>query len=87
MNKLNVSVACSRGLAKLLTWLTHPVDGGTITSIAGGFSGVQAGISATPEDRETTVMRSEHSRVGKSRFGEQQRLEGKRTIRKLKRNK
>lgn len=44
------------------------VNGGTITSIAGGFSGVRAGITITPDDRARSVMRSEHSRVGKSRF-------------------
>lgn len=44
------------------------VKGGTITSIAGGRSGVRAGLSVTRADRAKSVLRSESSRVGKSRF-------------------
>lgn len=46
------------------------VQGGTITSIAGGFSGVRHGISVTKEDRKNSVLISPHSKVGKSRFEE-----------------
>lgn len=44
------------------------VKGGTITSIAGGRSGVRAGLSVTRADREKSILRSTSSRVGKSRF-------------------
>lgn len=46
------------------------VQGGTITSIAGGFSGARHGISVTKEDRKNSVLISPHSKVGKSRFQE-----------------
>ena len=46
------------------------VYGGTITSIAGGFSGGRHGISVTKEDRKNSVLISPHSKVGKSRFEE-----------------
>lgn len=48
------------------------VRGGTVTSIAGGRSGVRAGISVSRAEREKSAMRSESSRVGKSRFAKTQ---------------
>lgn len=47
---------------------SRAVQGGTITSIAGGKSAVYARTRGANGDRNTSVMHSKDSRVGKSRF-------------------
>lgn len=64
-----------KNVKKLKSWrfsTTTPraVQGGTITSIAGGKSAVYARATEASGDRRKSVMRSKDSRVGKSRFAE-----------------
>ena len=68
-------------MAERFTIRNGVVRGATITSIAGGKSARYTTAERTPEARQKSVMKSETSRVGKSRFAEATRKKSRLTLR------